>query len=68
MNSDWSVAMDGYKLFRMERRGRRGGGAALYVRKRIECEEMSLENSHNYVESLWARISKETRLNPVVGI
>ena len=29
---DWSAAMDGYKLFRKDRQGRRGG-VALYVRE-----------------------------------
>ncbi|RMC18042.1 hypothetical protein DUI87_04920 [Hirundo rustica rustica] len=27
----WSTALDGYKLFRRDRRGRRGGGVALYI-------------------------------------
>ena len=26
---DWSAVMDGYKLFRRDRRGRKGGGVAL---------------------------------------
>ena len=29
---NWSTAMDGYKLFKRDREGRRGGGIALYVR------------------------------------
>jgi len=36
---DWSVAIEVYKLFRRDRRGRRGGGIAIYTRKEIECEE-----------------------------
>ncbi|PKU48706.1 nipped-b-like protein [Limosa lapponica baueri] len=28
---DWTVAIDGYKLFRRDRRERKGGGVALYV-------------------------------------
>jgi len=28
---DWSAAMDGHKLFRMDTQGMRGGGVALYV-------------------------------------
>ena len=31
---DWSAAMDGYKLFRKDRQGRRGGGVALYVKEK----------------------------------
>ena len=30
-SSDWSVVMDGYKLFRRDRQGGRGGGVALYI-------------------------------------
>lgn len=30
---DWSVAVDGYKLFKRGRRGRRGEGVALYIKK-----------------------------------
>ena len=53
---DWSAAIDGYGLFRRDRRGRRGGGVALYIKKWIECEELSPKNSHEQVESLWVRI------------
>jgi len=28
---DWSVAIDGYRLFRRDRRGKRGGGIALML-------------------------------------
>ncbi|KAK4806137.1 hypothetical protein QYF61_001060 [Mycteria americana] len=50
---DWSAAIDGYRLFRREKQGRRGGGVALYIKKWIDCEELSLKNSHEQVESLW---------------
>ena len=32
---DWSVAVDSYRLFRSNRRGQRGGGIALYIKKSI---------------------------------
>jgi len=32
------------------------GGIALYIKKSIQCEELSLKNSHKPVESLWVRI------------
>ncbi|PKU37428.1 nedd4-binding protein 2-like 2 [Limosa lapponica baueri] len=41
--------------FRRDRRGSRGGGIALYIRKWIEFEDLSLKNSHEQVESLWVR-------------
>ena len=48
---DWSAAMDGYKLFRRDRRGKRGGGVALYVRDFFDCIE--LDNCDDKVECLW---------------
>ncbi|KAK4827186.1 hypothetical protein QYF61_015148 [Mycteria americana] len=48
---NWSAAMDGYKLFRRDRRGRRGGGVALYVR---EClGSLELDDGDDRVECLW---------------
>ncbi|PKU41110.1 hypothetical protein llap_8580 [Limosa lapponica baueri] len=45
-----SAALDSYELFRRDRRGRRGGGVALYVWEFCECEE--LNDGDNRVESL----------------
>jgi len=66
---DWSVAIDGYQLFRRDRPGRMGGGVALYMKKWIECEELSLKGSHNQVESLWVRIRDQgNKGNLVAGV
>ncbi|PKU41434.1 adaptin ear-binding coat-associated protein 1 [Limosa lapponica baueri] len=69
---NWSVAIKGYKLFRRDRRGRRGGGVALYVKEWIESEEMSLKPSlmsDERVESLWVRIKGQANMrDTVVGI
>ncbi|KAK4819787.1 hypothetical protein QYF61_011387 [Mycteria americana] len=47
---NWSAVMDGYKLFRRDRRGRRGGGVALYVR---EClDSLELDDGADRVERL----------------
>ncbi|GAB0207696.1 hypothetical protein GRJ2_003235300 [Grus japonensis] len=51
---NWSAAMDGYKLFRRDRQGRRGGGVALYVKECFDCLE--LNDGDNRVECLWVRI------------
>ena len=39
---DWNIGMGGYKLFRKDRRGRRGGGIALYANGQLECMELLL--------------------------
>ena len=66
---DWNVALDGYGLFRRDRRERRGRGVALYVKKTLQSEELSLKNSHEQVESLWVRIGERgNKGNLVVGV
>ena len=52
---DWSAAMDGYRLFRRDRRGRRGGGVALYVRECFDCLELN-DCDDETVECLWVRM------------
>ncbi|PKU31493.1 rna-directed dna polymerase from mobile element hypothetical protein [Limosa lapponica baueri] len=51
---NWNAVMDGYKLFRRDRQGRRGGGVALYVRECFDCIE--LDSSDDKVERLWVRM------------
>lgn len=53
---DWSVAVDGYRLFIRDRKGRRGRGVALDIQTRIKHEELPLKNSQEQVESLWVKI------------
>jgi len=38
---DWNAAMDGYKVFRSNRQGRRGSGVALHVRDCFDCIELN---------------------------
>ncbi|KAK4819370.1 hypothetical protein QYF61_001649 [Mycteria americana] len=64
---NWSAAMDGYKLFRRDRQGRRGGGVALYVRECFGCLE--LNDGDDRVEPLWVRIrGKANKTDIVVGV
>jgi len=63
---DWSVAIGGYRLLRRDRQGKKGGGVALYIKKAIQCEELSLKNSHEQVESLWVRIGDRGNKGKVV--
>ena len=46
--------MDGYKLFRKDRQGRRGSRVALYVRECFDCLE--LNDGDDRVQCLWIRI------------
>ncbi|RMC14066.1 hypothetical protein DUI87_09153 [Hirundo rustica rustica] len=46
-SNSWSTALNGYKLFRRDRQGRRGGGVAVYIKQTldtagIETKEMEL--------------------------
>ena len=66
---DWHTVIEGYRLFRMDRQGRRGGRVALYVRKWIGCKELCLRNSHDQVESLWVKIrDRSSKGQLVVGV
>jgi len=63
------VAIDGYRLFRSDRRGRKGGGVTLCIKKWIECEELCLKDSHKQVENLWVRIRDQgNKANLVAGV
>ncbi|KAK4825246.1 hypothetical protein QYF61_025645, partial [Mycteria americana] len=64
---NWSAAMDDNKLFRRDRRGRRGGGVTLYVR---EClDSLELDDGDDRVECLWVRIrGKANKADIVVGV
>ncbi|KAK4810957.1 hypothetical protein QYF61_013365 [Mycteria americana] len=64
---NWSAAMNGYKIFRRDRRGRRGGGVALYIR---EClDSLELNDGDDRVECLWVRIKgKANKAGIVVGV
>jgi len=66
---DWSVAINGYRLFRRDRRGKRGGGIFFYIKKSMQFEELFLKNSHEQVESLGAlQLETGEKGNLVVGV
>ena len=54
---DWNAVMDDYKLFRMDRQGRKGGGVALYIKDCFDVEELGSGNDK--VECLWVRIRRK---------
>ncbi|PKU41567.1 hypothetical protein llap_8142 [Limosa lapponica baueri] len=67
---DWNLAIEGYKLFRRDRQGRRGRGVALYVKEWIQSEEMSLKPSlgsdEERVESLCVTIKGQANMRVTV--
>ncbi|PKU41126.1 hypothetical protein llap_8577 [Limosa lapponica baueri] len=54
-----SVAIKGYKLFRRDRRGRKGGAVALYVKEWIETPRI---HSHPGVAQMLLAINSRTAL------
>jgi len=56
---DWSATIDGYSLFRRDSQGRRSRGIAFCIKKWIDCEELSLKNSHEQLANLRVRIVDE---------
>ena len=59
--------MDGYKLFRRDRQGRKGGGVALYIKECFDVEELGVGNDE--VECLWIKIrGKACRSNILVVV
>ncbi|CAM4601352.1 unnamed protein product [Lepidochelys olivacea] len=65
---DWSTVMDGYKLFRKDRQGRKGGGVALYVREQYDCSELRYGTVEK-PECLWIKFrSVCNKSDVVVGV
>lgn len=51
------------------RKGRRGGGVALYAKNGIDCTELFFKNSNEQIESLRVKIRDQAnRGNFVVGV
>ncbi|RMC18223.1 hypothetical protein DUI87_05104 [Hirundo rustica rustica] len=49
----WSTALDGDKVLRRDRKGRRRGGVALYIKKAFDA--IGIETNEDGVECLWVR-------------
>ncbi|KAK4831293.1 hypothetical protein QYF61_016763 [Mycteria americana] len=63
---DWSVGTKGYRLFRKDRQGRRGGGVTLYVNDQLECMELHLGMDEEPTKSLWVRIKGRAGTGDIV--
>ena len=62
---DWSAVMDGCKLFRRDRRGRKCGGVALYIKEYFDVEELGVGN--DIVECLWVRIRGKASMGDILA-
>ncbi|XP_063797776.1 mucin-2-like [Pseudophryne corroboree] len=56
---DWSIYMEGYKLFRRDRSNKRGGGVCLYLKQFLKPDVRKdiHEENVNTVEMLWVEIT-----------
>ncbi|CAM2095397.1 unnamed protein product [Caretta caretta] len=60
--------MEGYKQFRKDRQGRKGGEVALYVKEQYDCSELRYETAEK-PESLWIKFrSVSNKGDVVVGV
>lgn len=50
---DWSMMIKSYKIFKRDRKGRKGSDVALYVERWIECKELSLRTAVNRLRACW---------------
>lgn len=48
--------IDGYKIFRQDRKNKRGGGVCIYVREEFECKRIKIPNSPESPEMLWVEV------------
>ncbi|GAB0186642.1 hypothetical protein GRJ2_001129500 [Grus japonensis] len=64
---DWSVGMEGYRLFRKDRQGRQGGDVTLYVNDQLECMELHLGMDEELTKSLWVRIKGSAGAGDIIA-
>jgi hypothetical protein len=50
---DQYVSIDGYKMFRRDRKGGDGGGVCIYIRNNIDCNFVNLGNAITRFQKLW---------------
>ena len=48
--------IDGYKIFRNDRRNKREGGVCIYIREEYECKRIKIPNTPESPETLWVEV------------
>lgn len=65
----WGAVIDGCKVFRRDRQGRRGGRLAFCAKTGIDCTELSAKGSDAQGESLWVKIGdQDNKGTSVAGV
>ncbi|PKU31519.1 rna-directed dna polymerase from mobile element jockey- hypothetical protein [Limosa lapponica baueri] len=53
---NWRIMTDGYRLYRKDSQGRKGGLVVLYVKENLECIEVNYSKCGRPIECLWVKI------------
>ena len=53
---DSTVNVKGYRLYRRDRIGKRGGGVVLYIKEEYTSSLISKESGEGHSEVLWVRV------------
>ena len=62
LHPDGSVDIEGYRLHRRDRVGRKGGGVAVYVTTSLESEIWNRQENNKLLEILWVKNELKTSL------
>ena len=54
--TDAELGLEGYVMFRKDRKGRRGGGVLLYIKESIPAYEVQLQEEAYCKEALWCNL------------
>ena len=49
--------IEGYKIFRSDRKNKRGGGVCIYVKEEFDCKRIKIPNSPDLPELLWVEVT-----------
>ena len=49
--------IDGFKIFRNDRKDKRGGGVCVYVKDELSCKQITFQNCSDVPETLWVEVS-----------
>jgi len=55
--NDAEISLDGFNMYRLDRKGKSGGGLALYVNSKWKSSLCNVLTESDFSESLWCTIS-----------